>query len=378
MLGLVSLLMGASSYMIISILPVFLVTVLGATVTSVGWIEGIAEATNSVAKIFSGTLSDRLGRRKSLVVLGYALAAFVKPVFAVAGDVATILFARFADRLGKGLRDAPRDALIADELPVRTRGAGYGLRIALFTIGCVCGPLLASLILFASGDDFRLVFWIAVIPALLSVAVLVFGVAEVRQDNGDLTFALRDLRRMPALLWGTIAVATMLALARFSQAFLLLKAKQVGVDAAMVPLFMTLMGLVYGIAAFPCGALADRIDRRVQIRVGIGVLFGCYLVLATATDPWQAALGAALWGLQMGIIEGLMAAAISDAAPANLRGTAFGLYYFCTGLASLAASVAAGILWAQGGPALTFTIGAAVAVLAGAMAFFVPMGRRAG
>jgi MFS family permease len=358
--------------MIVSLLPVFLVTVIGASAASVGWIEGIAEATNSAARILSGTLSDWLRRRKSLVVLGYGLAACVKPLFAVATDVSTILVARFADRLGKGLRDAPRDALLADELPTQSRGAGFGLRIALFTIGCVSGPLLASLIMLESGNDFRLVFWIAAVPAFLSVAVLVFGVTEPRHDNDRLVFSLKAVRHLPAALRWTIAVASLLALARFSQAFLLLKARDVGVDAALIPMFMVVMGLVYGITAFPCGALADRIDRRLQLRTGIGVLFGCYLVLASADDPWQAAVGAALWGLQMGIIEGLIAAAIADAAPPNLRGTAFGLYYFCTGLASLAASAAAGMLWSAAGPFATFVAGAAVAAAAGSMTALLP------
>lgn len=371
-LGLVSLLMGASSYMIVGLLPIFLVTVIGVSTVSVGWIEGVAEATNSVAKILSGTLSDRLRRRKSLVVLGYGLAACVKTLFPIATDAPTVLFARFADRLGKGLRDAPRDALMADELPARSRGAGFGLRLALFTIGCVSGPLLATLIMLNSGNDFRLVFWVALVPAFLSVVVLVFGVTEAPNANDRLVFSARAIGRLPPALWWTIAAATLLALARFSQAFLLLKARHVGVDTALVPTFIMVMGLVYGIAAFPCGALADTMNRRVQLWIGIGVLIACYLVLATAAGVAQAVAGAALWGLQMGIIEGLMAAAIADAAPPNLRGTAFGLYYFCTGLASLAASAVAGVVWSAAGPSQTFLIGAAVAAVAACMVVFVP------
>jgi MFS family permease len=224
-----------------------------------------------------------------------------------------------------------------------------------------------------SGDDFRLVFWIAVVPAFLSVAVLVFGVTESRHSDDEPVFSIRAIGHLPTALWWLIAVATLLALARFSQAFLLLKARDVGVDAALVPTFMTLMGVVYGITAFPCGVLADRMNRRTQLWIGTAVLIACYLVLASAVTAWQAAAGAALWGLQMGIIEGLMAAAIADAAPPHLRGTAFGLYYFCTGLASLAASTAAGTLWHAGGPSLTFTVGAAVAVVAAGLVAFAPM-----
>jgi len=379
-LGLVSLLMGASSYMVVSLLPVFLVTVLGASTIAVGLIEGVAEATNSAAKIFSGTLSDWLRRRKPLVVLGYGMAACVKPLFPLATDVTTVLVARFADRLGKGLRDAPRDALLADELPSRVRGAGFGLRLALFTIGSISGPLLASLIMLNSENDFRLVFWIAVIPAFLSVLVLVFGVVEPRREEAEdrPLFSVRAICDLPTVLWWTILLASILALARFSQAFLLLKAKDVGVSAALVPIFLMLMGLVYGMTAFPCGVLADRVNRRLQLWAGIAVLIACHLVLATAHDVWQSAMGAALWGLQMGIIEGLMAAAVADAAPAHLRGTAFGLYYLCVGLASLAASTVAGTLWSVGGPSLTFTVGAATAAAAAVLLTFVPMKRAPG
>lgn len=373
-LGVVSLLMGTSSQMIHSLLPLFLVTVLGASTVSVGIIEGIAEATNSFMKVFSGVLSDWQRRRKPLVVLGYGLAALSKPLFPMAGDVATVLAARFMDRAGKGIRDAPRDALLADQLLPRTRGSGFGLRLALYTIGSVVGPLLASGIMLASGGDFRLVFWGAVIPAVACVAVLVIAVGEppCNSSNGARRFALHDFRRLPPIFWWLVAITATLELARFSQAFLLLKARDVGVEVAWVPAFLILMSSVYGLAAYPCGILADHANRRRQLCAGVVGLVCCHAVLAVAATAWMSALGAVLWGLQMGITQGLVAAAIADAAPEDMRGTAFGIYYFADGVASLLASSGAGILWSMGGAGLAFGAGAAVAAIVAVMIAFGP------
>lgn len=376
-LGVVSLLMGTSSQMIHSLLPLFLVTVLGASTVAVGIIEGIAEATNSFAKVFSGALSDWLGRRKPLVVLGYGLAALSKPLFPLAGDALTVLAARFIDRTGKGIRDAPRDALLADELPARARGSGYGLRIALFTIGSVVGPLLAMGIMFASGGDFRLVFWAAVAPAAICVAVLVIAVKEPPNNraNGAPRITLRAFARLPAIFWWLVAITAMLELTRYSQAFLLLKAKDVGVAATWVPAFLMLMSAVYGVTAYPCGILADRVNRRAQLAAGVAVLVCCHTVLALAGTAWMSALGAMLWGLQMGMTQGLVAAAIADAAPDDLRGTAFGVYYLVDGIASLLASSGAGWLWSIGGASLAFGTGAALATVVLLMIVFGPLPR---
>ena len=361
-LGVVSLLMGTSSQMIHSLLPLFLVTVLGASTVVVGIIEGVAEAINAFAKVLSGTVSDRLGRRKPLVVLGYTLAALSKPLFALAGNAGTVLAARFVDRTGKGMRDAPRDALLADELAVPVRGAGFGLRIALFTIGSVVGPLAAGGIFYFSGD-YRLVFWCAVVPAALSVLVLVTSVREPRRDGDALArrMTAREIVRLPRIFWWLLAITALLELARFSQAFLLLKAKDVGVDATWVPGFLILMSAVYGLTAYPCGILADHVDRKRQLCAGVAVLAACHLTLALALEPWTCAVGAVLWGLQMGITQGLVAASVADAAPAALRGTAFGIYYLVDGIASFLASAGAGFLWSIGGASLAFTIGAALA-----------------
>jgi MFS family permease len=376
-LGCVSLLMAMSSQMTHSLLPVFLTTVLNASVISVGFIEGIAEATNSFAKLASGALSDWIGRRKPLVVVGYGLAALSKPLFPLAGDVGTVLIARFFDRSGKGIRDAPRDALLADQLPANLRGSGYGLRLTLFTIGSVIGPLIAVAVMIASGGDIRFVFWIAVIPAFVSVAVLVLAVTDSAVNGlaSHRRVTLRGLSELPARFWWLVALTAVLELARFSQAFLLLKAKEVGVDAAFIPIFLVLMSAVYGLTAYPFGVLADNGDRRRQLAVGVVLLFSCHVVLAAANTVWMTAVGACLWGLQMGVIASLMAASVADAAPAALRGTAFGIYYVVDGVVSLLASAGAGVIWAAAGSAATFSVGAGLSAAVLVMLAISPIGR---
>jgi MFS family permease len=365
-LGFVSMLMAASSQMTHSLLPIYLVTVMGASTTTVGLIEGLAEATNSFIRAFSGAFSDWIGRRKPMVVLGYGLSACVKPLFPLAGDVATILVARLFDRTGKGIRDAPRDALLADQLPSNIRGSGFGLRISLFTIGSCLGPLLAAAIMASSFGNFRLVFWVAVAPALLSVFVLVTRVAELPRAGSQASWRLdrKNLSRLPAPYWWVVAIGSVIALSRFSQAFLLLKAKDIGVEIAMIPVYLALMGFIYGVTAYPFGLLADWMDRRIQLGLGAAVLASSHLVLAAADTSSLVIVGTILWGFQLGIIDGLLRASVADTAPEDLRGTAFGVFYLCVGVASLAASTAAGALWVAGGAVITFNVGSAIALIA--------------
>ncbi len=376
-LGLVSLSMGMSSAMIHSLLPGFLITVLGVGALTVGAIEGIAESTASFMKIFSGRLSDRLGRRKPLVLFGYGLSAMTKVLFPLAAVASTVLLARFLDRVGKGLRDAPRDALLADVTPDGIRGAGFGLRTALYTVGAVAGPAAAIGLMSVTGGDVRLVFWIALVPAAISVLVVVFGVEEPARTDAlerpTIAFGRQDLEQLGAAFWRAVAIAALLSLARFSPAFLLLKAGHVGMDAAVVPAMFAVMNAVYGATAYPFGALSDRIDTRRQLALGIGILVGAHVVLAAADTVLVAAVGAGLWGLQMGITQGLLSATVANAAPAHLRGTAFGLYELVVGVATLLASVGAGGLWRIGGPAAAF---GAAAALAGAAAVILLFGNR--
>jgi MFS family permease len=366
-LGLVSLFMDISSEMIHSLLPVFLVTVLGASALSVGVIEGVAEATAAFAKVFSGAVSDWIGRRKPLLLLGYGLAALTKPLFPLAAGAGTVLLARFIDRIGKGIRGAPRDALVADLSPPALRGAAYGLRQALDTAGAVVGPLLALALMAASADNFRLVFWVAVIPAFLCVPLIVFGVREPKvRRTAARRFPIRrsELKRLPVRFWQVTAFAMVLTLARFSEAFLLLRAENVGLGITWVPAIMIVMNLVYAASAYPLGRLADRRHHGSLLAAGVGCIIVADLILALAGNVWLVGAGAALWGLHMGATQGLLSALVADAAPADLRGTAFGVFNLVTGVALLAASVIAGWLWTVFGPAATFHAGAALATAA--------------
>lgn len=364
-LGCVSLLMDFSSEMIHALLPVYLVTALGMTALSVGFIEGVAEATASITKVFSGAISDWLGRRKPLVILGYGLAAITKPVFPLAQTIGWLVAARFLDRVGKGLRGAPRDALIADTTPPHMRGTSFGLRQSLDTVGAFLGPLAAIGIMWWTADNVRIVFWIAVIPAFLSLALIITVVKEperpanLRRVRAPLS--LPELRRLGRPYWTVVAVATVFTLARFSEAFLVLRAQSGGFPPMWIPAVLVIMNVVYAFSAYPAGILSDRFDRPRILAIGLLVLVAADLVLAFASGLAAVILGVALWGLHMGMTQGLIATLVTEAAPAELRGTAFGMLNLLTGVAALAASVTAGALWTVYGPSGAFLAGAGFA-----------------
>lgn len=367
-LGFVSLLMDVSSEMIHALLPVYLVVALGTSTLAVGVIEGIAEATAAVTKVFSGALSDRLGRRKLLAAAGYGMAALTKPVFPLAGTVGWLVAARFVDRVGKGIRGAPRDALVADLTPPALRGAAFGLRQSLDTVGAFLGPLLAIGLMWATADDFILVFWVAVLPVFAAFALIVLAVREPARPAGlrkvRAPLSRAELARLPAAYWWVLAVAAVFTLARFSEAFLILRAQEAGLALALVPAVLVLMNAVYALSAYPAGVLADRMDRGRLLALGLGVLIVADLILAAAGGLAGIALGVALWGLHMGLTQGLLATLVADAAPAELRGTAFGVFNLVGGAALLVASVLAGALWDAAGPRATFLAGAAFAAVA--------------
>ncbi|MCA0324745.1 MAG: MFS transporter [Proteobacteria bacterium] len=368
-LGFVSLLMDISSEMVHALLPLFMVGTLGASALVVGLIEGLAESTALIVKVFSGVLSDHLGKRKALAVFGYALGAFTKPLFALAPGIGVVLTARLLDRVGKGIRGAPRDALVADIAPPEARGAAFGLRQSLDTVGAFLGPLLAVGLMLLWHDDFRAVFWVAVVPGLLAVALLVLGVREPARPAGSARLGnpirRENLRRLGRAYWWVVAVGAVFTLARFSEAFLVLRAQQAGMAVAWVPLVMVAMNLVYAASAYPFGKLSDRISHRALLGAGLLVLVAADLVLALG-QHWGAVLaGVALWGVHMGMTQGLLATMVADTAPADLRGTAFGFFNLVSGIAMLAASVLAGLLWDRLGPAFTFYAGAGFCVLAG-------------
>jgi MFS family permease len=364
-LGFVSLFMDISSEIIHSLLPIFLVSVLGASALSVGFIEGIAEATSQVAKLFSGAISDWIGKRKLLVLLGYGLAALTKPLFPLASGVGMVLVARFIDRIGKGIRGAPRDALIGDVTPIELRGTAFGLRQAMDTVGAFVGPLLAMLLMAASGDNFRLVFWIAVVPAIVSVLLILYGVQEPdtppRTESRPFPIQRSELQRLDFAYWWLVGIATVLTLGRFSEAFLLLAAEHVGLAVALIPGVLVAMNVVYAASAYPFGRLSDTVSRRMLLAFGAIFLIAADMVLATAGTSWQVFAGVILWGLHMGATQGLLSTLVVDAAPADLRGTALGIYNLITGIALLVASVLAGRLWTDFGPTATFVGGGAFA-----------------
>lgn len=367
MLGFVSMLMDISSEMIHSLLPLYLVGALGASALVVGIIEGIAEATALIAKVFSGTLSDYLGKRKGLAVLGYGLGAMSKPLFAIAPTVGFVLTARLLDRLGKRIRGAPGDALVADLTPAEIRGAAYGLRQSLDTIGGFVGPLLAVLLMLLWTNNFQLIFWVAAIPAFVSVGLLLYGVKEpqrlvekvrknpIRRDN---------LIKLNKAYWWVVGIGAAFTLARFSEAFLILRAQEAGVALALVPLVLVVMNIAYSLTAYPWGKLSDQRSHKKLLAIGLLVLIAADLVLAT-DNYWESLMaGVALWGVHMGMTQGLLATMVADAAPADLRGTAFGIFYLISGVAMLVASTVAGLLWDQLGPAFTFYAGAIFSLIA--------------
>lgn len=383
-LGLVSLLMDVASELVHALLPLLLVTTLGVGVAAVGLMEGVAEATVAVTKVFSGVLSDRSGRRKRLAVLGYGLGALSKPVFPLAGSAAAVLGARVVDRVGKGIRGAPRDALVADLTPPALRGTAYGLRQALDSVGAFAGPLAAAGLMLAYGGRIRAVLWWAVLPAVASVALAVLGVREPppRPRPGPLGgrprgWPLRggELAALGRPYWAVVGVGVVFTLARFSEAFLVLDGPAVGLPLARVPLVLVAMNAAYALAATPAGALSDRVRRPTVLAAGMLTLAGADLVLARSRGPAGLFAGAALWGVHLALSQGVLAALVADTAPGERRGTAFGMFNLATGGALLAASAAAGALWQAYGPAATFGVGGGLAVAA-AVGLAAATGRR--
>jgi MFS family permease len=366
-MGFASLFMDMSSELIHSLLPVFMVSVLGVSMLTVGVVEGVAEATAAITKVFSGALSDHMRRRKGLMVIGYAMAALTKPMFPLAGSINWVFAARFLDRIGKGIRGAPRDALIADIVPTGARGAAYGLRQGLDSIGAVLGPVLAVVLMLLLANDIRLVMWVAVVPAVVCVVLLVAYVREPEREASHssskaLTFAA--VRRLPLRYWLIVTLGAVFTLARFSEAFLVLRAQDVGLTIAYVPLVLIMMNVFFALGAYPAGAAADRMGHRTLLLLGLVVLIAANGALAMATSPLGAFVGAALWGTHMALTQGLLSKLVADNAPAPLLGTAFGIFNLVSGTALLIASVVAGALWSFIGPVATFIAGASFAAAA--------------
>ncbi len=365
-LGLTSLFMDISSELIHGLLPLFLVLSLGASPALLGLIEGIAEATAQVTRVFSGWLSDALGKRKALVVAGYGLAAVTKPLFPLASSVSLVLFARFADRVGKGIRTAPRDALLADVTPPSLRGAAFGLRQSLDTIGAVVGPLAAILLMMAFNDDIRTVLWFAVPPALIAVAILIFGVREpkVPHDAERVPVKLAEIADLGRAYWLVAGAGAIFTMARFSEAFLVLRAQGSGLAIALAPAVIAVMSLAFAASAYPAGRLQDKVGARPLLLAGLASLIVADVALGFGQSLAAIFAGIALWGLHIGLTQGVLAALVASSAPQRLRGTAFGIFGLVTGLFTLLASVLAGLLWVKAGPSMTFAAGACFAAAA--------------
>ena len=366
-LGFVSLLMDISSELIHSLLPIFMVTSLGASALAVGLIEGAAEATAMIVKVFSGALSDYWGKRKPLAVMGYGLGAISKPLFAIAGSTGLVLAARLMDRVGKGIRGAPRDALVADIAPPELRGAAFGLRQSLDTVGAFLGPVLAIGLMLLWANDFRAVFWVAVIPAFLAVGLLLFGVHEPEKTSGAKRvnpIRRENLRRLDRRYWWVVAIGAVFTLARFSEAFLVLRAYQGGLAVALTPLVLIGMNVVYAFTAYPFGKLSDSMSHARLLAWGLAILIAADFALAYSAHWGSVAVGVLLWGLHMGMTQGLLATMIADTAPDDLRGTAYGVFNLMSGIAMLLASGVAGLIWDRLGASFTFAAGTVFCIAA--------------
>jgi MFS family permease len=367
-LGFVSMFMDISSELVHSLLPIFMATVLGTSMVTIGIIEGFAEGAAAITKVFSGAISDYCGKRKFLAVAGYTLSAITKPIFPLATTIGWVFGARFVDRIGKGIRGAPRDALVADIAPLQLRGAAYGLRQSLDSVGAFIGPLMAVIFMIWFTNDIRAVLWVAVVPAFIAVFLLIIAVRE--PESWDRPGALRnrltltDTRRLPMRYWLIVALGAVFTLARFSEAFLILRAQDVGLAIGYVPVIMIVMNIFYSIFAYPAGTAADRLSARTLLAFGLAILVVADAVLAMAVSPWFTFVGAAFWGLHMAFTQGLLSKLVADTAPADLRGTAFGVFNLVNGVTLFLASFIAGSLWTAFGASATFIAGASFAILA--------------
>ncbi|OXJ26427.1 MFS transporter [Burkholderia sp. HI2714] len=375
-LGFVSLFMDLSSELIHALLPIYLVSTMGMSVAALGVLEGAAEATAMIVKVFSGAISDWLGRRKGLLLLGYGLAALTKPLFPLATTPTVVVTARLLDRVGKGIRGAPRDALVADVAPPDIRGACFGLRQSMDTIGAFLGPMLAIVLMWGFADQIRWVLWFAAVPAFVAVGLIVFGIRESDREQSRRPFRSplhwRALREFSSHYWFVVIVGATFTLARFSEAFLVLRAQQAGLEVAWIPTVMVVMAFAYSLSAWPVGVLSDRVDRRVLLAMGMVLLIAADLLLGMGRSKLSMFVGVAAWGLHMGFTQGILAAMVSETSPPTLRGTAFGVFNLISGVAMLLASSIAGVVWARFGASTTFVVGAALVVVPLCLCAYAP------
>jgi MFS family permease len=362
--GWVSFFMDVSSEMVYPLVPLFLSSTLGVSKSVVGLIEGIAEATASLLKLFSGVIADRFGKNKLLMGFGYGISTASRPILALASGWGMVFLARFTDRAGKGIRTAPRDAIIAASTPPGQLGLAFGFHRALDTAGAVVGPAVALAILAVWAADFRLVFWLSVVPGVLAVALIVWFIeadGRVRPAQAALAWSLRGFDDR---FWEFLLVIGLFSLGNSSNAFLILKAEQVGTSPAWISGIYVGYNALYALMSVPGGLLADRVGMRRMIIVGLGLFAAVYAGIALASTPQQIAALFLCYGIYMGLTEGVQRAYLATLAPKERTATAFGLYHMVVGIAILPASLFAGVLWDTVGPAAPFLFGAGMAALA--------------
>lgn len=361
--------MDLSSEIYHALLPAFITLILGLPATALGAIDGVAEATASFAKLFSGRLSDRSLKRKQWVMAGYGLAALSKPLFPLATSAPALLAARFADRVGKGVRGSPRDAMIADETPPEIRGRAFGLRQALDTAGALLAPLVAIGLMAWLASDIRAVFWIAVIPAGISFLLAWLALREPETHLGPIKQSpfFHGFRELDSRTKRLLQVGFLFTLARFSESFLILKGIGIGLSEAMSPLTLAIFNLAYVALAYPAGAMSDRMRPANLLALGMLALIAGNLVLAGTGGFTGLVIGTTLWGAHMALTQGIFSRMIADSAPDHLRATSFGAFWFVTGIGSLLASLGAGWMWDRQGSSATFITSAIVAGVALAM-----------
>jgi MFS family permease len=373
-LAAVSLLTDVASDMTYPLLPLFLATTLGASATAVGAIEGAAESTAALLKLASGWLSDRVSRRKPLVLAGYGIASLIRPLIGLAQSVTQVLGIRVTDRIGKGIRTAPRDALVADSVDPAIRGRAFGFHRAADHAGAVIGPLLAFALLRWGGLEVRQIFLLTAIPGALAVLALLVGVREVPREMPEASRKL-DLRApLGRRFWSFLAVLLVFTLGNSTDAFLLLRARDLGIDAALIPILWALLHVVKSLSSTPGGALSDRIGRKPLLVAGWILYAAVYFALARADAAWQAWALFAVYGIYFGLTEGVEKALVADLVPEDRRGAAFGWYNLALGIAALPASLIFGTIWDRAGAPAAFGFGAAMALAAAiGIAFVAPV-----
>ncbi|MBI5682857.1 MAG: MFS transporter [Deltaproteobacteria bacterium] len=369
--------MDISSEMIYPLVPLFLATILGTTKTTIGIIEGVAESTASILKVFSGYLSDKLGRRKLLMGLGYGVSVLSRPIMGLSVSWSQVLAARFIDRLGKGIRTAPRDAIIADSVETNNLGKAFGFHRAMDTVGAVIGPAIAFFLLLIFSNNFRLIFWLSMIPGLIAVALIIFFITEKRKSRDELAKLPKlTIKDFDGNFRHYMIVIALFSIGNTSDAFLILRAENLGVDKEYIPVVYLLFNLVYSMSSMPLGILADKIGFRKTIILSFILYAAVYLGFGLADSAYHVLFLFCIYGVFKGMSEGTQRAYLATLSPPERKATAFGIYHMVVGFALLPASIIGGFLWDRIGPHATFFYGALTGILSAVLFIVLIRNRR--